>query len=817
MRMIVVGGVAGGASAAARARRLDERAEIVLVERGEYISFANCGLPYHVGGVIPEREQLLVMTPEKLKARTAIDAWVRHEAVAIDRANKSLTVKDLRTGEERAERYDKLILATGSRPLRPDLPGIDDPDVLPLWTIPDMDRIMARIEAGARRAVVVGGGFIGLEVAENLVERGLAVTLVEKLPQVLPSLDAEMARPLAQELCAKGVALRLGTGVEAIRRGPDGLAVVLGGGESVAADFVVMSIGVRPNAELAAGCGLALGERGGIAVDDHLCTSDPDIYAVGDVIAVNDLALGGQTMIPLAGPANRQGRIAAENALGGNKVYEGSLGTSVLKLFSLTAAGTGATERRLKAAGRPYRKVYLHPQSHAAYYPGSATLNLKLLFAEDGRILGAQCVGAKGVEKRIDVIATAMKAGMTVRELAELELCYAPPYGSAKDPVNYAGMVATNILEGLTDYITPDVIPAGALLLDVRESAEIELSPMPGATPIPLGSLRQRLHELPKDRLIVAFCKLGLRGWIAERILKENGFRAANLGGGMLTHALFHPGETGLPASPPAASPPPGAAAQGGVSPGDGEVAATVDVRGMQCPGPIVRIRQAIDELGCGCLLRIKAAPGFLADVRPWCVASGHEIVSAQVADETLDLVLRIGGAAVPAVPACGAAPGRQDETAAIVVFSNDLDKVMAAFIIATGLATLGTKVTLFFTFWGLNVLRKEAPPPVRKDLLSRMFGWMMPRGARKLALSKMHMLGMGTAMMRHVMATKGAPNLPGLIVQARQLGVRFVACEMAMDVMGLAREELLESVDEVVGVAAFAALAKESGTTLFV
>jgi len=817
MRLMVVGGVAGGASAAARARRLDERAEIVLIDRGEHISFANCGLPYHVGGVIPERGQLLVMTPEKLKARAAIDAWIRHEAMAIDRASKTLTVKDLRTGEERAERYDKLILATGSRPILPDLPGSDDPDVLPLWTIPDMDRMVARIEAGARRAVVVGGGFIGLEVAENLVERGLSVTLVERLPQVLPSLDAEMARPLAQELCAKGVALRLGTGVEVIRRGPDGLAVALGGGETVTADFVVMSVGVRPNAELAAACGLALGERGGILVDDHLRTSDPDIYAVGDVIAVNDLALGGQAMIPLAGPANRQGRIAAENALGGNKAYEGSLGTSVLKLFSLTAAGTGATERRLKAAGRPYRKAYLHPQSHAAYYPGASTLNLKLLFGEDGRIFGAQCVGAKGVEKRIDVIATAMKGGMTVRELAELELCYAPPYGSAKDPVNYAGMVATNILDGLTDYVTPDVIPEGSLLLDVREPAETELSPMPGATCIPLGSLRQRLHELPKDRLVVAFCKLGLRGWIAERILKENGFRAANLGGGTLTHALFHPGETGILSSPPAAPAPPAASARGDAPAGAGEVAATVDVRGMQCPGPIVRVRQALDGLGSGRLLRIKAAPGFLADVRPWCAASGHEIVSALVADGTLDLVLRVGGTAAPVATGCGTVPGRRDETAAIVVFSNDLDKVMAAFIIATGLATLGTKVTLFFTFWGLNVLRQEAPPPVRKDLLSRMFGWMMPRGARKLALSKMHMLGMGTAMMRHVMAAKGAPSLPGLIVQARQLGVRFVACEMAMDVMGIAREELLADVDEVVGVAAFAALAKDSGTTLFV
>jgi NADPH-dependent 2,4-dienoyl-CoA reductase/sulfur reductase-like enzyme/peroxiredoxin family protein/rhodanese-related sulfurtransferase/TusA-related sulfurtransferase len=812
MKIIIVGGVAGGASAAARARRLDEHADIVLLERGEYISFANCGLPYHVGKVIPEREQLLVMTPEKFRARTAIDARVRHEATAIDRQGKTVSVKDLRTGEEKQESYDKLILATGSRPIQPRLPGSDDPDVLPLWTIPDMDRITAKIDAGAKRALVIGGGFIGLEVAENLVERGLHVTLVEKLPQVLPSLDDEMARPLAQELCARGVTLRLGTGVQAIQRGTDGLKVQLDDGETVAVDFAVMSIGVRPNSELAAACGLALTERQGIVVDTHLRTSDPDIYAVGDVIAVNDLAMGGQAMIPLAGPANRQGRIAAENALGGNKEYAGSLGTSVLKLFSLTAAGTGTTERRLKAAGLAYRKVYLHPQSHAAYYPGGATLNLKLLFAEDGRILGAQCIGTKGVEKRIDVIATAMKAGMSVRELAELELSYAPPYGSAKDPVNYAGMIATNILEGLTDYVTPDAIPDGALLLDVREPAEIELYPMSGTTQIPLGSLRQRLHELPKDRLIVCFCKLGLRGWIAERILKENGFKAANLGGGTLTYALFHPGTQHSMPIPPAAMLP----ATPTVPVNLGEATATIDVRGMQCPGPIVKIRQAIAGLCCGRLLRIKAAPSFMADFRPWCAASGHAIVAETVANDTLDMMLRIGGETQASVGS-GCGTSRKADTAAIIVFSNDLDKVMAAFIIATGLATLGTSVTLFFTFWGLNVLRKEIAPSTNKDVLSRMFGWMMPRGARKLALSKMHMLGMGTAMMKHVMANKSAPNLPDLIVQARQLGVKFAVCEMAMNVMGLAREELLDSVDEVVGVAAFAALAKDSNTTLFI
>ncbi len=456
MKLLVVGGVAGGASAAARARRLDEKAEIVMFERGEYISFANCGLPYHVGNVIPDRDSLMVMPPAKFKARFDIDVRTLQEVTAIDRQRKRVTVRRTATGEIYEESYDKLILATGSTPIRPDLPGADDEDVLQLWTLPDMDAIRARIDAGAKRALVVGGGFIGLEIAENLGERGLEVELVELLPQILPALDREMTRPLAAELTGAGVTLRLGKKVTEIRRrnaGSAALETVLDDGSVLTADFVVLSVGVRPNSELAECAGLELAERKGIVVDEYLRTSDPDIFAVGDVVTVKDVVSGEPALIPLAGPANRQGRIAAENACGRARTYRGSLGTSVVKVGSLAAASTGWNERRLQSAGRPYRKVYLHPASHASYYPGAAPLHMKLLFDDEARILGAQVVGREGAAKRVDVIATAMLSGATVYDLEELELAYAPPYGSAKDPVNVAGMIAANALRGDTTIL----------------------------------------------------------------------------------------------------------------------------------------------------------------------------------------------------------------------------------------------------------------------------------------------------------------------------------------------------------------------------
>jgi len=553
MKLIIIGGVAGGASAAARARRLNESAEIVLFERGEYISFANCGLPYHIGNTIPRRRSLLVMTPERFKARTNIDVRVRQEVTAIDPSAHTLTVRNRSTGDSYQEAYDKLILATGASPIKPGIPGVDDPAVMTLWTLPDMDRVKERVDAGIQHAVVVGGGFLGLEVAENLRQRQIEVTLVEMSPQVMPPLDPEMASLLSRELEQHGVTVLVNNAVTAIRGSAltEGsktaeVAVELRDGRTLPADLVVLAVGVRPNSTLAKSAGLQIGPRGGIVVNPHLQTSHPDIYAVGDSIQVSD-SLGAPAQIPLAGPANRQGRIAADNVFGAKREYKVTFGTSVVKLFGLTAACTGMAEKALKQAGLAYEKVYLHPYSHATYYPHAQMMHLKLLFSREGRILGAQIVGGDGVDKRIDVIATAMQAGLTVHDLQDLELAYAPPYSSAKDPVNFTGYVAANLLRGETGLVHADTIPENALLLDVREISEFEAGAIPGAQPIPLGTIRERLHELPMDREIVVYCAVGIRGYLAERILKQHGFRVKNLSGGYTTWELFHPGNTPLP------------------------------------------------------------------------------------------------------------------------------------------------------------------------------------------------------------------------------------------------------------------------------
>ena len=803
MKVLIIGGVAAGAGVAARLRRLDETARIVMFERGEFISYANCGLPYHVGGVIPNRDSLIVMPPAKFKAWFGVDVRVKSEVVAIDRAAKTVTVRG--PSGEYAESYDKLVIATGSSPIMLSPPGADDPRVTRLWTIPDMDGILAKVKAGAKRAVVVGAGFIGLETAENLNERGLDVTIVELMDQVLPTFDREMATPLAQELASAGIALRLGRKVVAFEPAGDALAAVLDSGERLPADLVVMSVGVKPNAEIAQAAGLEVGPKGHVLVDEHLRTSDPNIYAAGDVVEVADPILGGKTAIPLAGPANKQARILADNLVGRASSYRGSRGAAVLKVGSLSAASVGCTERRLKQAGVAYEKLYTHPASSASYYPGGTQIHLKLLFGkDDGRILGAQIVGGKGVDKRLDVIATAMQAGLAAPQLAELELSYAPPFSSAKDPVNFAGMIAGSVLAGDTRLVHSDAIPAGAVLLDVREPAEVERGMIPGSINIPLGQLRQRLGELDKAKPVVATCQVGLRGYLAERILRQNGFEASNLSGGYLTWTYFNP--------PPFATAEKKADCAAGKCTLDAFAAKVLDVRAMACPGPVVRLKQQVDAMDNGEVLKILAPAGFEPDLRSWAASAGHVVVGVERKPDHLEAVVRKTEAKMEAnaVQAVGG------HSAAIVLFSNDLDKAMGALIIACGMAASGAQVGIFFTFWGLSVLRRNPAPAVKKNLLSRMFGMMLPKGATKLALSKMHMAGMGTAMMKHVMAGQSVSTLPELLKQARGLGVKFIACDMAMGVMGVTREELID-VDEVAGVASFVALAKHSNNTLFI
>ncbi len=810
MKVVIIGGVAGGASAAARLRRLDEKAEIVLLEKGPHMSYANCGLPYHLGKIIPERSWLLVMTPENFRKRFNVDVRVNHEVVSIDRAKKAVKVLDRQTGAEGEERYDKLVIATGSSPMELKLPGIDLPEVLPLWTLEDMDRIAKKLDAGAKRAVVVGGGFVGMELAESLRHRGLGVTLLEMGRQLLPTMDVEMSSLLAEEMRLSGIVVELGAAVSAFAPAAGGgVKATVKDGRSWEADVVVMCVGVRPNSALAKAAGLELGPRGHVVTDAQMRTADPDIFAVGDVVEVVDPVFGGATAVPLAGPANRQGRIAADNIAGRSRRYEGTLGASVVKVGKLTAAGCGHTEARLKAMGKAYQKVYLHPGSHAGYYPGATALHIKLLFGEDGKIYGGQVIGAEGADKRADVLAVAMRAGMTVRELAELELCYAPPYSSAKDPMNLAGMIATNALDGITTLAHADALPEGALVVDVREPAEVAQGAIPGSVNIPLHQLRSRAFELPKDRKIVVSCQVGLRGYVGERILKQLGHDAANLSGGYLTWKQFQP-EKWVPSEDQIALSCTGSEGGPKAEAEEVEPGAVVDVRGMQCPGPVVRIKQELDGLGEGATVRVLAAPGFAPDLTNWAAGCGHQVLKLAQKGTHLEAIVRKGAA-----PSCTGAAGGAS-SGALVLFSNDLDKALAALIIATGMAAAGMQVSIFFTFWGLTVLRKDPGPVVKKSLVNRMFECMLPKGAAKLALSKMHMAGMGTAMMKQVMASQNVASLPELLQQARALGVKFIACEMAMGVMGLTREELIE-VDEVAGVATFIARAKEGGPTMFI
>ncbi len=820
-KIVIVGGVAGGATAAARARRLSEEAEIIIFERGPDVSFANCGLPYHIGGEISSRDALLLQTPERLRARSNLDVRVRSEVLSIDRRARRVTVRELDTDREYSEGYDKLILAPGAAPVRPPMPGIDHPRVFTLRNMVDMDKIKSAVDGGARSAIVVGGGYIGLEMAENLRRRGLAVTLVEMLDQVMPPFDREMTVAINQALTANGVQLVLGDSVEAFADAVGRVRASLRSGTVLTADLVILSVGVRPESRLAKDAGLEVNDRGGIVVNDRMQTSDPDIYAVGDAVVVKDSITGADALIPLAGPANRQGRIAADNIFGRDSRYRGSQGTAILRVFDLVAGMTGASEKVLRQAGVEHEKVYLHPADHAGYFPGAAPMSIKLLFARtDGRVLGAQITGTRGVDKRIDVFAMAIQAGMTVYDLEEAELAYAPPYGAAKDPVNMAGFVAANVLRGDVLLAHADSLE-GRFLLDVREPAEHRAGAVPGSVLIPLGQLRKRHTELPRNRPIVTYCQVGLRGYVAARILKQLGYDVRNLSGGYKTYCAFHP-ENQAGACPPQATAPTNDRGETLPNPSCGDRTAcaapvadqTLDVRGKQCPGPLLAVSEAMRSLREGQVLSVLASDsGFASDIQPWCRSTGNELLAIERRDGHYVATLRRG--ACPEAAAAPAAAARATDKT-IIVFSCDLDRALAAFVIANGAAAMGHKVTMFFTFWGLNILRRADAPPVRKGLLDRMFGWMMPRGPEKLALSKMHMGGAGTAMMKHVMRTKNVDSLAVLMDRARGAGVRFVACSMSMDVMGLRREELIDGV-EVGGVGMYLGATDASNVNLFI
>ncbi|MCX7044662.1 MAG: FAD-dependent oxidoreductase [Candidatus Sumerlaeota bacterium] len=841
-KIVIVGGVAGGASAAARARRLSEEAEIIVLERGPYISFANCGLPYHIAGTISERQKLLVQTPEGFRKRFRIVARVNSEVTGIDRERKEVHVRDHAAKRDYVESYDALLLSPGAEPVRPPIPGANSPRIRTLRSLSDMDAIITAIAKDkTNRALIVGGGYIGLEMAEAFVQRGLKTTLVEMAPQVMGPVDPEMAAPIHNELKLNGVDLRLETSVTSFNEQDGALAAQLSNGDTVTCGLAIMAIGVRPESRLAREAGLDIGPLGGIAVDANMRTSDPNIYAVGDAVEVKDFVSGTPALIPLAGPANRQGRIAADNMLGRSSVYRATQGTAICKVFNLAIGMTGQSEKALKRAGAPYQKVYVHPASHASYYPGASPVSLKLLFhPETGKILGAQAVGSDGVDKRIDALAMALRGGMTVYDLEEAELCYAPPYGSARDVINYAGFAAANALRGdvrLCHAQDAVNLREDQALLDVRTKEEVAAGTIPGAINVPIDELRGRLGELPKGKELLVFCQVGLRGYLGCRILTQHGFPCANLSGGYKTYLMA----TGhLPSKPaPKAmqddtgekEAPAGGKKKDELLAAASQPAIKIDACGLQCPGPIVKLKEAMDAAAIGQRVEIVATdPGFAYDVPAWCQATGHELLEVAPDKESKGyraVIAKRSSAPAPAftcgVPApaqtVGASSGASvaaGRKMTIVVFSGDFDKAMAAFIIANGAAAMGYEPTLFFTFWGLNILRKAQSVPVSKNLIERMFGWMMPRGAEKLALSKMNMAGMGLAMIKGIMRKKGVASLPELIQSAQKAGARLVACNMSMDLMGLKREEFIEGIEEG-GVSMYLGQAGQGNINLFV
>jgi len=817
-RIVIVGGVAGGASAAAKARRVSEDAEIILFERGHDISFANCGLPYHIGGIIQDRARLLVQSPQAMRQRFAIDVRTQSEVIRINRQQKTVVVHDRAKDRQYEQPYDALILSPGAEPVRPPIPGADHKRVFTLRSLADMDAIKTVMDAGElKSAVVVGAGYIGLEMTEVLVHRGLAVSLVELESQVMGPIDPEMATPLHEHLRLKGVDLCLGNSVTAIQERDGQLEVRLSTGRVIPCGLVILAVGVRPEIKLAADAGLTIGQRKGIVVDDHMRTSDPDIYAVGDAVEVQDLVGGFATVIPLAGPANRQGRIAAINALGGDAVYDRTQGTAICKVFDLAVGMTGLSEKALKKANLAYEKIYVHPASHASYYPGAMQMSLKLLFdPESSKVLGAQCVGADGVDKRIDVLAVAIRAGMTVYDLENLELAYAPPFGSAKDPVNYAGFVAANVLRKevgicqVTDVANPG---PKQLVLDVRTTHEVQQGTIPGSVNIPLDELRSRLGELPKDKEMLVFCQVGLRGYLACRILSQNGVACRNLTGGYKTYGQAMGLISGKPKVQREVKEDTGQTSQDLQPAPEGPVLIVkeIDACGLQCPGPILQLKQAMDQIQPGQAVRISVSEtAFAADLEGWCHTTGSRLRDTQLNKGVLTAVVEKGQPAQTPVQAA------TSTHKTLVVFSDAFDKAMAAFIIANGACAMGSTVTMFFTFWGLNLLRRAQAVPVRKTFIERMFGWMMPRGADKTTLSKMNMAGMGTAMIKRIMRKKNVLSLPELIAAAKQSGVHLVACTMTMDLMGIQREELIDGVEEG-GVAMYLDRAGSANVNLFI
>lgn len=819
MKIIIIGGVAGGATTAARIRRMDETAEIILLEKGKYISYANCGLPYYIGGVIAEREKLFVQTPEAFSVRFRVDVRTENEVIFIDRKRKTVTVR-LSSEDTYEESYDKLLISTGATPVKPPLPSIDSEGIFTLRNVKDTDRIKEYANRYApRRAVVIGAGFIGLEMAENLHALGAKVSIVEMANQVMTPIDFSMASLVHQHLMDKGVNLYLEQAVASFEKTGREIKVVFKDGQSIPADIVILSIGVRPETTLARAAGLTIGEAGGISVNDYLQTSDESIYAIGDAIEYCHPITGKPWLNYLAGPANRQGRIVADNILGAKISYEGAIGTSIAKVFDLTVATTGLPGKRLRQAEIAYASSTTHSSSHASYYPDATQMSIKITFdKETGKLYGAQIVGYDGVDKRIDEFALVIKHQGTIYDLMKLEQAYAPPFSSAKDPVAIAGYVAEDILTGTVKPVywcdLRDIRLEDEFLLDVRTPDEFSLGSLPGAINIPLDEIRDRMDEIPKDKPVYVFCAVGLRGYLAYRILVQHGYdKVRNLSGGLKIYKAATapiirnegcdtPARMEESATPVSIQEEPAAPSR----------TVQVDACGMQCPGPILKMKKTMDTLVPGERVQITSTdPGFARDAAAWCNSTGNKLISKESAAGKSIIVIE-----KEEPKACSMVTSCEGKGKTFIMFSDDLDKALATFVLANGAAATGQKVTIFFTFWGLNVIKRLSKPKVEKDIFGKMFGMMLPSSSLKLKLSKMSMGGIGGKMMRYIMHSKGIDSLESLRRQALENGVEFIACQMSMDVMGVKKEELLDEVT-IGGVATYMERADNANINLFI
>ena len=818
MKHLIIGGVAGGATAAARIRRADEFAEIILLEKGRYISYANCGLPYYIGGTITEREKLFVQTPTTFGKRFNVDVRVENEVIGIDTETKNITIRNS-NGNTYQESYDKLLLSPGASPVRPPLEGIDSEGIFTLRNVDDTDKIKSYITKNKiDRAVIVGAGFIGLEMAENLHKTGASVSIVEMGNQVMAPVDFSIASHVHQYLTQSGVHLYLEQSVERFERRGNEIEVFFKSGKSILTDIVILSIGVRPETTLAKVAGIKIGEMGGIWVDEYLQTSAQDVYAVGDAIEFPHPLTGKPWLNYLATPANRQGRIVADNMVFGNGVkYEGAIGTSIAKVFDMTVASTGLAAKRLKLMEINYTSSTTHSSSHAGYYPNALPLTLKLTFdPKSGKLFGAQCVGYDGVDKRIDQIALLIKNGGTIYDLIKVEHAYAPPFSSAKDPISIAGYVASNIISGTMPIITwrdiNSIDREKVILLDVRTKEENSFSAIEGSLNIPLDELRARISEIPQNKQIYVYCAVGLRGYLAQQVLMARGYSdVKNLSGGCKTYlTATAPIESIKPKSIDLKS-----------NTTDSDIQTMnhkskvikIDVCGLQCPGPIMKIKQTIDSMSDGEQIEVVTTDAsFSRDAEAWCNTTGNILISNNELRAGYQTIVIEKSSTKPSN--CIAPTSGKGKT--LVMFSDDLDKALATFILANGAAATGEKVSIFFTFWGLNTIKKVKKPEVKKDIFGKMFSMMLPSSSLNLNLSKMSMFGIGDKMMRHIMRTKGVASLESLRQQALDNGVEFIACQMSMDVMGVAREELLNEVT-VGGVATYMERAEKANVNLFI